>query len=187
VLAAVGAVLTAVAAASPAGPPTLEVVRAASRLASGTLVTAADVRLSEVVEAALPEAPLTDVSAVVGRRLVGPAARGEVLTALDVISGPGSVGAGHVVAPLRLDDADVAALIQPGLLIDVIAADPEGAGAKPIARSVRVLTVPAPTDEGSRTRTAEGGALVLVDVDVPTATLLAQAAATSRISVVLRM
>ena len=187
VLAAVGAVLTAVTAATPAGPPTLRVVRATTQLASGTVITAADVSLAEVAEAALPQAPLTEVSAVVGRRPAGPVAKDQVLTALDLIRTPGTVMAGHVIAPLRLADADVAALVQAGSMIDVIAADPEGGGAKPIARSVRVLTVPAPPDEESRTRTAEDGALVLVDVDVPTATLLAQAAATSRISIVLRM
>jgi hypothetical protein len=49
---------------------------------------------------------------------------------------------------------------------------------------VRVLLVPAPpAGEGAG---PADGALVLVDVDAETATLLAEAAATTRISVVLR-
>jgi pilus assembly protein CpaB len=187
VLAAIGAVLTAVTAAAPSGPPTLRVVRAVNELASGAVVTAADVRLADVVEGALPDAPLTDLGTAVGRRLTGPVARDQVLTGLDLMASPGMLGPGRVIAPLRLADADVARLVQAGSMIDVIAADPEGGGAKPIAQSVRVLLVPARPNDDSQTQTADNGALILVDVDVPTATLLAQAAASSRISVVLRM
>jgi hypothetical protein len=110
-----------------------------------------------------------------------------VLTGLDVVTGPAGAGAGHVIAPLRLADPDLAELVHPGGLIDVIAADPEGGGARVIATAVRVLTVPPLPREDDRMRSAENGVLLLVDVDPKTATLLAQAAASSRISIVLRL
>jgi pilus assembly protein CpaB len=187
VLAAIAAVLTAVTAAAPAGPPTLRVVRATGQLASGTVVSAGDVEVAAVVEAALPRGALSDPAAVIGSRLVGPVAEDQVLTRLDVVSGPVVTGAGHVVAPLRLADPDLATLVQPGAVIDVIAADPEGGGARVIAAAVRVLTVPPLPREEDRTRTSDAGALVMVDVDLKTATLLAQAEASSRISIALRL
>jgi Flp pilus assembly protein CpaB len=186
VLAAIAAVLTVVSAAAPAGPPTLRVVRATGLLAAGSVVSASDVELAEVVEAALPRGALSDPAAVIGSRLVGPVAERQVLTEVDLLSRHAAADAGHVVAPLRLADSDLGALVQPGALIDVIAADPEGGGANVIATAVRVLTVPPPRED-DRTGSTESGALLLVEVDSKTATLLAQAAASSRISIVLRL
>ena len=111
------------------------------------------------------------IRAVVGRRLIGPAAEGQVLTALDLSGTSWGIGPGHVIAPLRLADPEVTVLLRPGALIDVIAADPEGGDAHVVAAGVRVLTVAAPP-AGEGAGTADG-ALVLVDVDAETATLLA--------------
>ena len=183
IVAAIAAVLTAVAAAAPQAPPTLRVVRATTDLTSGAIVRSSDITVSSVAEDALPRGALVDPTAVVGRRSIGPVAEGQVLTALDLSGTSWGIGPGHVIAPLRLADPEVAVLLQPGSIINVIAADPEGQ-ANVVAAGVRVLLVPAPP-AGEGARTADG-ALVLVDVDAETATLLAQAAATTRISVVLR-
>lgn len=183
IVAAIAAVLTAVAAAAPQAPPTLRVVRATTDLTSGAIVRSSDITVSSVAEDALPRGALVDPTAVVGRRSLGPVAEGQVLTALDLSGTSWGIGPGHVIAPLRLADPEVAFLLQPGSIINVIAADPEGQ-ANVVAAGVRVLLVPAPP-AGEGARTADG-ALVLVDVDAETATLLAQAAATTRISVVLR-
>jgi pilus assembly protein CpaB len=184
IVAAIAAVLSAVAAAAPPAPPTLPVVRAATDLSSGAMVRTSDITVSSVAEEALPRGALTDPTAVLGRRLIGPVAEGQVLTALDLSGRSWGTGPGHVIAPLRLADPEVAILLQPGALIDVIAADPEGGQASVVAAGVRVLTVPAPPAREAAS-SADGG-LVLVDVAAETATLLAEAAATTRISVVLR-
>jgi pilus assembly protein CpaB len=184
IVAAIAAVLSAVAAAAPPAPPTSRVVRATTDLTSGAIVRSSDITVSSIAEDALPRGALVDPTAVVGRRLIGPVADGQVLTGLDLLGKSWGIGPGHVIAPLRLADSEVAALLQPGALIDVIAADPEGGQANVVATRVRVLTVPAsPASEGV---SAADGALVLVDVDAETATLLAEAAASTRISVVLR-
>lgn len=184
IVAAIAAVLSAVAAAAPPAPPTSRVVRATTDLTSGAIVRSSDITVSSIAEDALPRGALVDPTAVVGRRLIGPVADGQVLTAIDLLGTSWVIGPGHVIAPLRLADSEVAALLQPGALIDVIAADPEGGQANVVATRVRVLTVPAsPASEGV---SAADGALVLVDVDAETATLLAEAAASTRISVVLR-
>jgi pilus assembly protein CpaB len=184
IVAAMAAVLSAVAAAAPPAPPTLRVVRATTDLTSGAIVRSGDIAVAAVTEDALPRGALVDPAAVVGRRLIGPVADGQVLTALDLSGTSWGIGPGHVIAPLRLADPEVAALLQPGALIDVIAADPEGSQANVVATRVRVLTVPAPP--APQGVSAADGALVLVDVDAETATLLAEAAASTRISVVLR-
>lgn len=185
VVAAVAAVLTGVSAATPTGPPTLRVVRATTQLDSGAVVSAHDISLAEVAEDALPRDALVDPAAVIGRRVLGPVAEGQVLTQLHLLAEKAGAGTGYVVAPLRLADPDVAGLLQPGSRIDVIAADQEGAGAEIAARNVKVLTVPPPTSEQASGTAAEG-ALVLVEVDEKTATVLAKAAASTRISLVLR-
>jgi pilus assembly protein CpaB len=184
IVAAIAAVLSAVAAAAPPAPPTLRVVRATTDLTSGAIIRSSDITVSSIAEDALPRGALVDPTAVVGRRLIGPVADGQVLTALDLPGTSWGMGPGHVIAPLRLADPEVAALLLPGALIDVIAADPEGGQANVVATRVRVLTVPAPP--ASEAVSAADGALVLVDVDAQTATLLAEAAASTRISVVLR-
>jgi pilus assembly protein CpaB len=183
-VAAIAAVLTAVSAAAPADPPTLRVVRAAAELPSGGVVGQQDISVSEVAEDALPRGALVDPGAVVGRRVLGPVAEGQVLTQLHLLAGKVGVAPGHLVAPLRVADPEVAALLQPGSVIDVIAADPEGAAATVVARDLKVLAVPPPPSEQAN-RSAAEGALLLVQVDDKTATLLAQAAATTRISLVM--
>jgi hypothetical protein len=138
--------------------------------------------VSALVEEALPRGALVDSTVALGRRVIGPVAEGQVLTALDLLGTSSGIRPGHVIAPLRLADPEVAVLLQPGALIDVIAAD-QGGEASVVAAGVTVLTVPAPPFEEAA-RTADG-ALVLVEVESKAALLLAAAAANSRISVVL--
>ncbi|HZA32410.1 MAG TPA: SAF domain-containing protein [Propionibacteriaceae bacterium] len=182
-MAAIAAVLSAVAAAAPPAPPTVDVVRATTNLASGAIIRSGDITVSDLVEEALPRGALMDSKVALGRRVIGPVAEGQVLTGLDLLSTSSGIRPGHVIAPLRLADPEVAVLLQPGALIDVIAADQEGGEASVVAAGVTVLTVPAPPlEEAAR---AADGALVLVEVESKTAMLLAAAAANSRISVVL--
>jgi pilus assembly protein CpaB len=182
IVAAVAAVLSAVAAAAPPASPTVDVVRATTNLASGAIVRSGDITVSALVEEALPRGALVDSTVAQGRRVIGPVAEGQVLTALDLLGTSSGIRPGHVIAPLRLADPEVAVLLQPGALIDVIAAD-QGGEASVVAAGVTVLTVPAPPFEEAA-RTADG-ALVLVEVESKAAVLLAAAAANSRITVVL--
>ena len=48
-----------------------------------------------------------------------------------------------MIAPLRLADAALAALLRPGDVVDVIAADAEAEQAAVVAARARVVTVPA--------------------------------------------
>lgn len=181
-------VLTGVSAALPAEPPTTEVVSSARRLEGGVALTAGDLTTVRLPPGAVPEGAITNEGEALGRRVTAPVARGQALTELDLVSAADTVRAGRVVAPLRLADGDLAALLSVGDPVDVLAADPEAPAARVVARNVRVVGLPPPPDEtgiGS-SGGAGGGALVLVDVDPGTAITLAQAAVAASLSVVLR-
>ena len=92
--------------------------------------------------------------------------------------------AGLVAAPVRLADAEVARLLAPGSIVDVLAADGEGR-AHVVADAVEVLSVP-PSEHHAFSSTDFGGALLLLAVTPSQATGLAAMAAVGPLSVVLR-
>ena len=111
-----------------------------------------------------------------------PVPRGQVLTERAVAAARASPG--HVLAPLRLADAEATALLRAGDVVDVLAADPQAEQAFVAGRGVRVVTVPAPVEPGAGADPA--GALVLVEVDPETARLLARAAVSATLTVIWR-
>jgi pilus assembly protein CpaB len=181
-LAVLAAVLTGLAAAAPKGPPTLTVVRSTTALPAGTLLSADDLEVSEIVAADAPDEVLAETARLVGRTLAAPVPRGQVLTERSVVSARASPG--RVLAPLRLADAEVTALLRAGDVVDVLAADPDAEQAFVAGRGVRVVTVPAPADPDAGPDPA--GALVLVEVDAETAQVLARAAVSSTLTVIWR-
>jgi pilus assembly protein CpaB len=182
VVAAVATVLTGLSAAAPEGPATTTVVKVKSQLPAGMLLSASDLVLDRVIASDVPEGVLTDPNELVGKTLAAPVAQNQMMTLLNVISARTSVRPGHVIAPLRLGDAALTALLRPGDVVDVVAADPEGGDpATVVASNVRVVTVPeAPNDRASP---GPDGGLVLIDVDSRTAAIVAQAAASATLSI----
>ena len=182
-MAAVLAVLAGVSAARPEGPPVVGAVVLRDQLAGGAVLTAADLAVREVVAADAPHGFLTGAAALVGRTLAGPAAEGQILTELALVSARSAVAAGHVVAPLRLTEAGLVRLLRPGDVVDVLGADERSAEAGVVATAVRVVTVPAADDT---TSAESSGGLVLVEVSPAAATDLAQAAAVGSLTVTWR-
>jgi pilus assembly protein CpaB len=186
VVAAVAAVITGISAARPPDPPRVDVVRAAHELAAGATLSARDVRVDKIPRTAAPQSPVTDPEQVVGIVVNSPVAEGQVITEL-ALGSPRASGPGMVVAPLRLTDADMAALVRLGDRVDVIAATDSAAKARVVASRVLVVGLPATTTgDGALTGGNGSGALILVEVDLPTATALNDTAAAGRISIVLR-
>jgi pilus assembly protein CpaB len=181
VLAAVATVLSGLAAAAPPLPPTASVVRTREALAGGVLLTTEDLEVVDLPRRDLPDRTVGDLADLVGRRLAAPAPRHQVLTATALASVDSAVGVGHVLAPLRLSDADVVDLLAPGDLVDVIVSAADGGATSTVARSARVVTVPArdPDDQG-----VTAGALVVLDVAQDDAEPLARAAATGSLTVI---
>ncbi len=181
VLAAVATVLTGLAAVAPPVPPTTAVVRTRTALAGGVVLGAEDLEVVDLPRSDLPDRTVGELDELVGRRLAAPVPRHQVLSTTALASAGSTVGVGHVLAPVRLADADVVALLEPGDLVDVIASAADGGATSTVARSARVVTVPAkdPDDQGTST-----GALVVLDVDDGDAEPLARAAATGNLTVI---
>jgi len=184
VVAAIAAVLTGISAAAPAGPVMITAVRARTQLAGGTVLSASDIGVDRVAAADVPDGVVTDPDDLVGKTLAAPVAANQMMTLLATTSSRGTVAADHVIAPLKLADSAQAALLQPGDVVDVVAADAEAEQAVVIAARARVVTVPEVPDD--RAGPAPEGALVLVDVDAQTAAALAQAAASATLSIIWR-
>ena len=181
VLATVAAVLTGLTALAPPRPTTVAVVTATRTLAGGATVGATDVERRELPPDAVPDGAWADTAEVVGQTLAGPVPAGQVLTATALLrhraSGPHSV-----VAPLPLADEKVAALLEAGDQVDVLAADQQSGKARVVASAVRVVAGAI----GSADDVSGSGGLVLVEVSPQTATALASAASASVLSVVWR-
>lgn len=188
VLAAIAAVATGITAATPDPPPTSPVLVAADRLDGGSELGAADLELRHVPQDLVPTDAITDRDRLLGRTLVAPVSRGTVLTELSVLSDRPVVAAGKALAPVRIADETVVGLLRIGDRIDVVASAPEsGSRAAVVAEDVRVVTIPRPKSSGGGLDATAGDpqTLLLVEVTPDQATALADAAATSQLSVLL--
>jgi Flp pilus assembly protein CpaB len=162
----------------------ITVVKARSQLPGGTLLSASDLVLDPVVASDVPAGVLTDMNDLIGKTLAGPVAENQMMTLLTTTAAHAKVAPGHVIAPLKLADTALAALVRPGDMLDVIAADTDGEQGAVVAANARVVTVPQAPDD--RMGAGSDGALVLIDVDSQTAALLAQAAASATLSIIWR-
>jgi Flp pilus assembly protein CpaB len=185
VAAAIAAVITGISAARPPDPPSVDVVRTTRDVAAGATLTVGDVRLQRLPRGSVPDAGLTDLDAVLGQQVSAPVAAGQVLTRLD-LGAPRASRPDMVVAPLRLTDSDVAGLLRVGDRVDVVAASDSAPKARVVASRVLVVGLPQPTEGGGLAGGEGAGSLVLVELDLQAATVLSDASAAGRVSVVLR-
>ena len=183
VVAAVLAVLTGITAAAPQPPDTVTVLRAVEPLPGGSTVRGVEVRVEEVAAGAVPDEALTDPAQAVGRIVAAPVPKGQVLTEADLV-GDRTLRPGRVLAPVRLADAGLAAVLRPGDLIDIVAADGQGGPATTVARGVRLVTIPA--TDGSARADSGAGVLLLIEVEPETALDLARAGSSSSLTVIWR-
>ncbi|GGU10445.1 SAF domain-containing protein [Nocardioides albus] len=158
----------------PAPPDTSTMAVAARDLPVGTVLTAADLTDVETdpgrMPADLAEAPL-------GERLAAPLRRGEPVTDVRLV-GP-SLTDGHpdlVAVPVRLPDAEMAALLRVGDTVDLYATDPATAETVLVTTDTLILSLPQGTEpsgddsmtqgktEGFGVTNASAGRLVIVGV-----------------------
>lgn len=190
-----GATAAGLQALEPPPAPSVVVVTAARDIAAGTRLTPGDLATVRLSPSSVPDGALVTPAAALSRTLVSAARRGEPLTDVRLVGASPHEPSGEddrvVSVPVRIADAEAVALLRPGDVVDVLGAAPsmDGSGGTParlLASAVRVVTVPA-TDTGSGLRDLGGdGALVLLASTPTTATRLAGAAVTDRLSVVLR-
>ena len=178
--------------------PSVRVVTAARDLAAGSRLGPTDLASVRLPPSSVPDGAITSPAVAVARTLVSAARRGEPLTDARLVGAAPTDGAdtdargagAPVAAPVRIADAEAVALLRPGDVIDVLGAAPSADGggtpARLLASAVRVLTVPTTADESSLRDLGGDGALIVVTTSSTTATRLAGAAVTDRLSVVLR-
>ncbi|HEY8717340.1 SAF domain-containing protein [Pengzhenrongella sp.] len=137
---------------SPAPPPTRSVVVAAGDLAPGGELAAADLRVERMPTTLVPRGAHPRTGDVVGHSLVVGVTDGlpivDGLLAEDRLASAGPPGT--VVAPIRLADPAVAALLRPGDRVDLLAAASTADGepaAHRLARRALVLADPGPGGE----------------------------------------
>jgi Flp pilus assembly protein CpaB len=188
---AAGAVAFALQALAPPPPAGTDVVVAARDLAAGAVVSTGDLRVAHRPAGDVPSGALTSTAAATGRPVSSAVRRGEVLTDVRLV-GPAALRGladGTVAAPVRVVDAESAALLRPGDVVDLLAAsatpDAPTGEARLVASGVRVLLAPR-QQRSSLTAGLGNGALLLVATSSSTAARLAAAAVTDRLSVVLR-
>lgn len=119
-------ILAAVAAIRPdPADDRADIVVAARDLTSGVELSADDVRIETRTATTVPDGSQTDLAAVVGATLAGPARRGEPITDVRLL-GPrlaeSAAGPNARIVPLHLDDTALLDLIRPGDVVDVLAA-----------------------------------------------------------------
>ncbi|MFN2494714.1 MAG: SAF domain-containing protein [Pseudonocardiaceae bacterium] len=180
--------LAAVLALTPwTGAASVPVAIATRDLSPGTVLGGGDVVLHGLPAPAVPDGAARTTGAVLGRTLAAPVRRGEPLT--DVrLAGPEltraiSTDPAAVSVPLRLPDPDIAALLHPGAVVDVVTLGERQDEPVVLAQRATVLAVLAP---GSSRNAATEGRLVLVALDPLEANRVAGVSLSQAVTVTLR-
>lgn len=165
------AVASGVHAATAPPPRTVPVLTAARDLPAGTTLAEADLVRTAFAPGSVPAGA---VRTAVGRTLASPLARGEPVTGVRLV-GPdlATSDPDRTALPVRLPDAAMAALLEPGDRIDLIATDPQGSGTDVVAADALVLAVP----RVEPSTTGQSGALVVVGTGPTEVTRVAEAGA----------
>jgi pilus assembly protein CpaB len=185
-LLAVGALVLALRSPPPAdaGVATAPVVVAAADLATGTSLTAGDLKVSLLPVDTAPAGRAEDPAPLIGRRLAAAVRAGEPVTDVRLV-GPGLTSGlpdGQVAAPVRLADLAVTALVRAGDHVDVLATAPDAPTAEVVATHVLVLAASGGPAEDAGSAPEDAGLLVLA-VDENTAARLAAVATTATLTV----
>lgn len=168
---------------SPSPPDTTSVVVAARDLPGGAMISADDVQVVRMPTGLAPAGTVGSTTALLHETLAAPVRAGEAisdrrLVGEALISGYAD---GLVAAPVRIDDADVASLLQVGDHIDVYAAQgDESSSARLVVSDAVVVTLPQLDDNSS------DGALVVLGVTSASAAAVAQASARGPLAISLR-
>jgi Flp pilus assembly protein CpaB len=116
---------------SSGAQPGVTVLVAAQDLAAGARLTAIDVRAVSLPPDLVPTGALRSAAGVAGRVVAGPMRRGEPLTDARLLGRGLAAGLSppeSVAVPVRLADAQTAALVRPGDRIDLLATPTDAAG-----------------------------------------------------------
>lgn len=176
----------------PHEPTTVRVVAASSDLPVGTVLTADQLAIVALPEAAVPEHSFTSPELVAGQQLATPVYAGDIL-ARNFFVGAGLLAGspeGTVAVPLRPADASTVQLLSAGQRVDVVLSTGNGfevsAKNTVLARGLPVLWTSEQPGAGPFTPAsgAEGG-LVVVAANPDEAAALAGASSAGQVHLVL--
>lgn len=175
------ALVLALAPSAPGEP----VVVATRDVTAGATLTGADLVVAQWPPGQVPAGAVREVAAAAGRVLVGAARAGEPLTDVRLAGAELAAGAhgspDAAAVPVRLADADVAALLVPGSRVDVVTTGTSAEKPLLLAESAEVLAVLPPSNgPGGR------GRLVLVAMPRALATRVAAASLSEQVAITLR-
>lgn len=175
-------------------------VRAARDLPAGAVLNAGALEVVRLPAEAVPPGAHSEAAALMGRRLATPLLRGSPVTDMSLAGANLLSGAppGSVAVPLRPADASVLELLDPGQLVNVVAAadaswngsepataESEGSTAVVLASSVPVLWVSGVESSAGWPGSGSGEGLVVVAADRENAARLTAASGTGGIYLVL--
>jgi Flp pilus assembly protein CpaB len=173
---------------SARGAPTTPTVVAAHDLPSGATLRPADVRLADLPDDARPAGVLSTLDVVDGRSLAGAVRAGEALTDVRLVTNLTFTGdPTTATVPVRLADAAVAELLQPGQRVDVVAAPEPGAPTSVLAAGATVVTIGRPAPAAAKSPVPpDKGPLVLLRLPDQVATRVAAISLERPVTVTLR-
>lgn len=180
--AAAASVVTAVQIFAPPPPATTALAVASRDLDAGVVLTTQDIRVVEVPPELVPGGA-ADADQIVGETVAAPMRAGEPLTDRRIVGAALVAGyaTGFVATPVRIQDADVVALLRVGDHIDLYASAADaGETAVRVVNMAPVVLLPEPGEDN------RDGALVVLAVTPDDAARLAQASAMSQLSLSLR-
>jgi pilus assembly protein CpaB len=167
------------------GEPTVPLLVAARDLAPGSNLRPDDLRIVHAPESLRPATALSSADQATGRVLAGAASRGEPVTRARLVGPENSLlttGSPDAVAvPVRLADPEVAALLTPGMRVDVVTVSPDSAEGVLLAADATVVTVREEDTAG-----ADRSRLVVIGVPRDAATRLASVSLGQPVAVTLR-
>ncbi|MDV6262982.1 SAF domain-containing protein [Rhodococcoides yunnanense] len=171
-----------------AGDDRVEVITAGRDLTPGTVLTPADVVVSDWDSASVPEGALLDTEAVDGQTLTGPVRAGELLTDVRLLgsrTATTALGTEARVVPVHLADAGVSDLLREGDQVDVLTVevqeDPNAVPAARVLASGAVVVLVSADAGGSR----QQDRVVLLALPTDDATTVAAASLVSALTVTL--
>jgi Flp pilus assembly protein CpaB len=162
------------------------VVVASHNLDPGAELTADDVRLETRSAPTVPDGSQSDISAVVGSTLAGPARRGEVLTDVRLLGrrlAESAAGPDARIVPVHPADSALIDLVRPGDVVDIVAATEGSTQTAPhvVATDAIVVSVSAKP----KAQSSNSDRVVLVALPSSSATAVAGAALVATVTLTL--
>ncbi len=159
---------------------TVPTVVASRTIPGGTILTAADLSVTQLPASMVAVGAFQHLDEALGREVISEIPERGVLTASSLLTDRITVSAGHVALPVRFADTASISLLAPGNRIDVLGANPKGGGFSVVAADARVIALP--SQQGSGMFANNNAELVLIEISRAQAATISSAASSGTLS-----